>query len=504
MAVKPKRKSKARPKATTKTYIAEARLEPTPADEKFLDHCFYLGSRTINHMVDEANRRINKYYRDPKVKDIRKRQRKKRYKLTKDEKSVLDAKRKQYGLSDYDFQSYLKVYGESVRSCLDANTVQKIATRIWQSAQAVIFGKGKQVRHKSYDQVSSLEGKSNKQGLRYKDGYLVWGKLRIPIRVPHNDKWLQRALVDKVKYCRIVRKWHNTHWRYYLQLVMEGDPPTLPRPKPLDYRTGLDLGPSSISASSRCGFVFRELGEGVAPIEAEIARLNRKLDRQRRANNPDSYDSLGRIKRLKKGERRVWYKSNGYYKTLSRLRALYAKRANRLKQSHELLANEILDQVGCDIVVEQMSIAGLAKRSRKNKTNKKAGRPRSKKRFGKSIQNHAPSMFVAILARKAAARGGQVVKEDPTPIKASQYDHTNDTYTKAPLNERVKTLSSGDRVHRDPYSSFLLSNVQEDHTIDREACLAYFPEFKYMHDIVIDDLRRQKKAGKYFPQCMGI
>jgi len=46
--------------------------------------------------------------------------------------------------------------------------------------------------------------------------------------------------------------------------------------------------------------------------------------------------------------------------------------------------------------------------------------------------------------------------------------------------------------------------VQEDHTIDRGACLAYFPEFKYMHDIVIDDLHQQKKAGKYFPQCMGI
>ncbi len=62
-------------------------------------------------------------------------------------------------------------------------------------------------------------------------------------------------------------------------------------------------------------------------------------------------------------------------------------------------------------------MAGLAKRSRKNKLNKKTGRPRSKKRFGKSIQNHAPSMFVTILSRKAAARGGQVVKENPTPLR---------------------------------------------------------------------------------------
>ena len=64
-------------------------------------------------------------------------------------------------------------------------------------------------------------------------------------------------------------------------------------------------------------------------------------------------------------------------------------------------------------------MAGLAKRSRKNKLNKKTGRPRSKKRFGKSIQNHAPSQFIEILARKAKASGGDLIKVDPTPLKAS-------------------------------------------------------------------------------------
>lgn len=491
-------------RSTTKTYIAEVLLSPTHADEQFLDHCRYLGVKTHNCMVKEANRRINKYYRDPEVKAIRKKQRKKGYKLSKEEKVLLKARREQYKLSEYDFQSYLKIFGCSVSKYLDANTVQKIASRVWQAAQAVLFGKGKQIHFQRYEDFRSLEGKNNKQGLRFKDGCLVWGKVQIPILVPANDKWLQRALLDRVKFCRICYRWHNTQWRYYLQLVMEGTPPAKPRPKPLDLEVGLDLGPSTISAVSRYGLLFRELGEGIDSIEAEITRLNRKLDRQRRANNPQNYDSAGRIKRLKKGERRVWNCSNSYYKTRGRLRALYAKRTNKLKQSHEMLANEILEQVGRNITIERMSMAGLAKRSRKNKTNKNTGRSASKKRFGKSIQNHAPSKFVDILTRKAVACGGYVLKPDPTPIKASQYDHTDDTYKKVSLDVREKTLSSGDRVHRDPYSGFLLSNLKDGTAIDQEACIARFPEFKYMHDIVIDDLRRQKAAGKYFPSSMGI
>ncbi|MBM6722834.1 transposase, partial [Pseudoflavonifractor phocaeensis] len=227
-------------------------------------------------------------------------------------------------------------------------------------------------------------------------------------------------------------------------------------------------------------------------------------DRQRRASNPDNYDPSGRIKRLKKGERRVWHYSNGYYKTRAKRRTLYAKRKALLKQSHTMLANYMLENLGNYFFVEKMSMAGLSKRSKKNKINKKTGRPRSKRRFGKSIQNHAPSQFIEILARKAKASGGDLIKVDPTPLKASQYDHTNDTCKKASLNQRTKVLSNGDEVQRDLYSAFLLSCLEALDAICRSKCIANYSKFKRMHDILIHELRRQKVAGAEFPQCMGI
>ena len=246
----------------SKTYIAEAMLKTSKADEQYLDHCFFLGSRAANCMVKEANRRLNAYRRDRAVKDIFKRQRAKGYKLTAKEKDILKDKREQYGLSEYAFQKYLKVYGYSVSEYLDSNTVQKIATRVWQGMETILFGKGKHLHFKKYDQFLSMEGKTNKQGIRCKDGCLVWKKLRVPIRIRGKDTWFQMALLDRVKYCRIVRKWHNTHFRYYLQLVLEGTPPTKSGRTALNAIVGLDLGVSTVAAVSRYGAIFQELGDG--------------------------------------------------------------------------------------------------------------------------------------------------------------------------------------------------------------------------------------------------
>ena len=491
-------------RATTSSYIIQFRLMVNQAQRKELDHRFFLAQKVYNSMVKEAHRRVNAYYRDKEVKDIRLRCRKKGSQLSQTEKSILKQKRDQYGLSEYSFHAYLTMQAQKHRKHLDANTIQKIGTAVWKSTSKLLFGNGKRIHFKTYDRLLSLEGKTNKSGIRFKDGSLCWLGLKIPVRVRANDLYAQKALCDRIKYCRIVRRWHGNGFRYFLQLVLEGTPPNKPKHTVKHARGGLDLGTSTVAAVSSEGIVFQELGAEIASIEREITRLNRKLDRQRRASNPQNYDSAGRIKRLKKGEQRVWHDSSGYRKTRNQLRTLYAKRAAKLKQSHEILANKILAEVGNELFVENMSISGLAKRSKKNKVNPRTGRPTSKKRFGKSVQNHAPSQFVGILSRKAEAVGGRVIKVNPTPIKASQNNHITDTYQKPTLQERWKTLQPGEEVQRDLYSAFLLSNLDPSNLIDRSQCAAGYPKFKSMHDAVIQTLRREKTSGRHFPSCMGI
>lgn len=493
-------------RAKTPSYVAELPLVTTKEDERVLDHCRYLGLKVNHCMVKEANRRLGRYYKDRVVHDLRKQARQKGYTLSKADKKILADKRTEYGLSEYAFHAYIKVFGRRVSGWLDANTVQKIATRVWQATATVLFGRGKRVCYQRYDQFLSLEGKTNGSGIRFKDGYLIWGKrFKVPAVVRGNDRWLQRALQDRVKYCRIIARWHKNHWGYHLQLVLEGTPPLKPHRKAVEADVGLDMGPSTIAAVSASGILFQEFGNEVDSIESEVSRLLRRLNRQRRANNPDNYDDAGRIKRLKHGQRRVWNLSNGYIKTRNRIRTLRAKRRVQLKESHIKLARYLLEHVGNTFVVEKLSMSGLAKRAKESHISEKTGRPTRKKRFGKSIQNHAPSAFLAILTRMAETAGGGVNQVDPRPIKASQYDHTNNSYTKAPLNQRRKRLGNGDEVLRDPYSAFLLLNHDASYTgIDQAKCMASYAAFKALHDKLLEDLRRQKAAGKKFPSSMGL
>src|SRR5499427_10857454 len=70
---------------------------------------------------------------------------------------------------------------------------------------------------------------------------------------------------------------------------------------------GLDLGPSTLAIVPREGTPRLEvLCSELAPDAQAIRRLQRQMERQRRANNPDHYDACGRIK--KRGKQRLSWK----------------------------------------------------------------------------------------------------------------------------------------------------------------------------------------------------
>lgn len=73
----------------------------------------------------------------------------------------------------------LQAYASLVsnRSCwiaekLDSNTQQTLATRAFKASERILFGKAKKVRFKVPSRFRSMEDKTNKQGLRWKDGML--------------------------------------------------------------------------------------------------------------------------------------------------------------------------------------------------------------------------------------------------------------------------------------------------------------------------------------------
>ena len=117
----------------------------------------------------------------------------------------------------------------------------------------------------------------------------------IKVLIKHRDTYAKEALKNEVKMCRIKRKWHKNSWRYYVDIVLDGEPPK--KHKTANGTVGIDIGPSTIAVDSENGSILEELGKDVNSIERELRVINRKIDRQRRANNPENYNPDGTIRK---------------------------------------------------------------------------------------------------------------------------------------------------------------------------------------------------------------
>ena len=101
-----------------------------------------------------------------------------------------------------------------------------------------------------------------------------------------------------------------------------------------------------------------------------------------------------------------------------------------------------------------------------------------------------------------ATNGGNVIKVDTFETKASQFDHTDESYTKKKLSERMAHLSSGEVVQRDLYSAFLLEHIDtETLKYDIKALKAAFPAFLEMHE---NTKHRLQAVGSSLPASIGF
>lgn len=348
---------------------------------------------------------------------------------------------------------------------------------------------------------------------------IVYGDHEFPVvvRNPNTQtgRYQQEALKCGVKYCRITRKWVKNKWKYYAQLVLEGYPPVKcdsngVMKHPVNQgRVGLDIGTQTLAISSNDICDLRVLAPSARAqaksLVNEITCTMRAMDRSRRATNPKYYNPDGTIKRLKRQhghkQRRDWKYSKHYYRLRAKLRDLNRRLADIRKMEHNTLANELL-QHGNEFIVEDMDYKALQKRSKKTKINAKTGRAHTKKRFGKSLSRCAPAKFITILTNKAVRNGGNVIKVDTFETKASQFDHTDESYTKKKLSERMAHLSSGEVVQRDLYSAFLLEHIDtETLKYNIEALKAAFPAFLKMHE---NTKKRLQEAESYLPASVGF
>ena len=418
-------------------------------------------------------------------------------------KELLDITFDDYGINGFVTKLGLKSIGdEKTYTDIGINSaiLAKLSDNIWSSWNKVLYDyKAKRISFKRYGELNSFGcgKKTNGSGKKVFSGMeLHLEKMELAIKlnsktgknakfmilpILHNPKhadyemWALKGGLDSVKVVKVVRRLVRGQYKYYVQLSIEGE-------KPQKGRTlgkgnvGIDIGPTTVAVSGENIASIDKLASKCDNIQEEITRLARKIDRSRRANNPQNFNEDGTIKR---GVRLVWNDSKRYKALRKEMAELQRRQAAIRKQQHIDRANALLKE-GDTFIVENNPIKGWAARKKETKIDEKTGKYKSKKGRGKSIKNHAPAMFVTILENKVKSLGGEVVKVD-TQNAASQYDFTNNSFEKHELKERSITLSNGDTHQRDMLAAFNLQHLKYDDAekkqYDTEAMAQHYDHF---------------------------
>ncbi|MHC0038843.1 nuclease/transposase family protein [Pseudoneobacillus sp. C159] len=488
-----------RKRKLTPSFVLTLPLQVSHYESHILNKRFEIARKIYNACLTEADKRLS-IMRESKAHQRARKLPKTTHSERKIRSVTFQKLNKYYQFEEYSLHTYVSPMQKRYKHLIDSHSAQKLATRAFKAVQKKQFGEAKKVRYKRFDELESVEGKTNQAGIRFKDNIVHWLGLSLPIILKSNDSYAHQALLSRVKYGRIVRKWIKGRHRYDVQLILEGTPP--PKYNRVGKKgqlgkgkVGMDIGTQTVTIVSDLKASLLELAPSVNEIQREIRLIQRALDRSRRSMNPEKYREDGTIK----PSRTKWVYSKRYQKKKSKLQELQGKNASKRKQDHGHLANQIIEQ-GHEFFIETMNFKALQKRSKDTKK-KENGSFKSKKRFGKSLARKAPAMFVSILEQKLASMGIELKKIHTAKVKASQYNHETDTFEKKELSTRWNLLFH-QKVQRDLYSAFLVTNVNSSlDQIVRRFCIEGYDHFKRLHD---EEITRIQASPKKRIQSFGL
>jgi putative transposase len=445
-------------KSTTPSFITTIPLVVASQVESELLSRFQAGRQLYNALLNESMARMRLVHKSA------------HYQLAKTLKGkarteAFATARKQYRYSEYDLQAYATVVANKskwIAQKVDSNTQQKLATRAFQASEKVMFCRAKKVRFKVPSRFRSMEGKTNKQGIRWTGEQLNWGKFKLNALIDFSNPVMMHGINSEVKYVRILWKEINGKRRWYAQLINKGEPYQKPANFVSPGVVGLDLNISNVAyvADNNAGLL--PFAENVPTFEREICAIGRKMQRSQRQSNPDNYEpnflgKKGRKTILKKGKqkkgRRQWNKSKRYVELARQKRELERRKSEYCKSQNRRLVNDILRN-GNQIKTERVSVKGW------------------QKNWGKAITAKSPGFFQAELKRKAEKAGGSFYQFSTTRTALSQ-THLTGVRVKKSLSERVHYDQSGVVMHRDLMSAFLSRHVYDDTLSLRDAQSEY-------------------------------
>lgn len=499
-------------------YVVRLDIKQTEYFDTLTDKRFALINKCHNVMVKHCKHLLNKLKYDKQYQSLLDTYHKAEA-GSKEAKAIgkrMNDYRTSIGLSKSGLESYIKVWQKHHSDHISSHQAQKEAEHVMSGVDKVIFGNGKELHFRKLPQTTTLCSKSPTNGVAFDRENMTFRWLKDIFSLEPIDKnnlyMIQALYPDGAKplpisYCEIKRMMFPNGWHYYLQVYVKG---TAPQKHTIGIgRAGIDPGTSTMAVSAEHKAILRELAPKTNDYTKHLKHTLKAMDESRRNSNPGNYDSKGRTI---KGHK-VWRKSNRYKELERKYQSLCRQKALYIKQSHCILANEVLEQAN-NVIVEHMDYRALQRRSKNTERRDKATviknrkgkqqpvhKYKRKKRFGKSLGSRAPSKFLTILKQKLDAVGGRYNEVNTRAFKASQYDHSDGTYTKITLSTRFKVVG-GIKVQRDLYSAFLIQHSNDNlDSPDRQACIIDFGAFVELQN---NEIQYLKASGQTRPECFGF
>lgn len=391
-----------------------------------------------------------------------------RKKLLKEQDCLIE----QYRLRKFDICRDTTKYRQYFKDHTDSPIVQNLANEVWQAIDSLIRGRAQQVHFKQYGQMKSLAGKTNRSSIKLRGDRLVWKGLEIPVRKKKNSRYEEQALAQEIRFCRIKKRIIRGKERYFLDVILKGLIPLKETEMSAaaggcaesnglvhahgEGRVGLDIGFRKIAVVTEDAAAVYDLPEKDRGLEKKKRELLQYMERSRRSMNPDNYLPDGRIRPGSSS----WIYSRNYRKAKQEYGEICRKQSELQKQEQYRLAREIISY-GERFFVENLDFAKLGRR----------------KPNGGYMSGTAPGEFLRILEYKLSRQEKQLYRILPFLVKASGFNHHTGSYQKMPVKKSWRIVD-GQKVEKNLYSAFLLSNLAEDmRSFDLERCAERFPGF---------------------------
>lgn len=157
-------------------FIIQFLLKTEKYQEDILDKRFEIGRQIYNSLVNITQKRYKEMIKTKNYRTLISQL----FGDKKKDKPIwkqINELRKQFGMSEYSFYNDVKKIQHHFSENIDSLTARSIASNLWRAYERLFYENGEYIHYKKHGSLNSLNGQTNTQSIRFRDGIILWNGL---------------------------------------------------------------------------------------------------------------------------------------------------------------------------------------------------------------------------------------------------------------------------------------------------------------------------------------